>query len=140
MNELLYFGLIALVSVLLVGWRGLAEQKKRRALAEKWIREEYGSAPLQNRGRDEAAVTGSYLHGSPSFFLDDITWNDLDMELVFRRMNYARSSAGAGELYRMLRCPVMEEEMLREIDWGRAGELIEKERRHSMDYIKSMLA
>ena len=116
MNELLYFGLIALVSVLLVGWRGLAEQKKRRALAEKWIREEYGSAPLQNRGRDEAAVTGSYLHGSPSFFLDDITWNDLDMELVFRRMNYARSSAGAGELYRMLRCPVMEEEMLRERD------------------------
>ena len=33
-----------------------------------------------------------------------------------------------------------EEEMLREIDWSRAGELIEKERRHSMDYIKSMLA
>ncbi len=116
MNELLYFGLIALASVLLVGWRGLAEQKKRRALAEKWIREEYGSAPLQNRSRDEAAVTGSYLHGSPPFFLDDITWNDLDMDLVFRRINYARSSAGAGELYRMLRCPVMEEETLRERD------------------------
>ncbi len=33
-----------------------------------------------------------------------------------------------------------EEEMLREIEWSRAGELIEKERRHSMDYIKSMLA
>lgn len=114
MNELIYFGLIMLVSVFLVGWRGLAEQKRQRALTEKWIRKEYGSAPMENRGRDEAAVTGSYLHCSPSFFLDDITWNDLDMELVFRRVNYARSAAGAGELYRMLRCPAMESGTLTE--------------------------
>lgn len=116
MNELVYFGVIVLVSLLLVGWRGKAEQKRQRALAERWIREEYGTAPTENRGRDEATVTGSYLHSSPPFFLDDITWNDLDMELVFRRMNYTRSSAGAGELYRMLRCPVMERETLKERD------------------------
>ena len=31
------------------------------------------------------------------------------------------------------------EEMMQEIDWERVGEFIEKERRHSLDYIKSML-
>lgn len=131
MNEWLIFGGIALAAVLLVGMQGLREQKKQRALAEKLIREEYGRAPMENRGRDEAAVEGSFLHAEKGFFLDDITWNDLDMGLVFRRMNYARCSAGAEELYRMLRCPEMEETVLRERDiladcMAERGELREK--------------
>lgn len=116
MNEWMIFGAIVLCTVFLVGMQGLREQKKQRALAQKLIREEFGSAPKENRSRDEAAVKGSFLHAKKEFYLDDITWNDLDMELVFRRMNYARCSAGAEELYRMLRCPAMERETLRERD------------------------
>ncbi len=119
MNEWIIFGGIVLVSAVIVGWRGMLEQKKQRALAEKLIREEYGTVPGKERRREEAAIKGSYLHdrkNAGQFFLDDITWNDLDMDLMFQRMNYARSSAGAGELYRMLRCPVTEREVLRERD------------------------
>lgn len=116
MNEWMVLGGIALLAVFLVGMQGWREQKRQRALAKKLIREEYGTAPKENKGREEAAVTGSFLHAEKNFFLDDITWNDLDMELVFRRMNYARCSAGAEELYRMLRCPAMEKETLRERD------------------------
>lgn len=116
MNEWLVFGAIALIAVVFVGLQGKREQKRQRALAGKWIKEEYGSAPTANRGRDEAAVQGSFLHAEKGFYLDDITWNDLDMDLVFRRANYARCSAGGEELYRMLRCPVMEKETLRERD------------------------
>ena len=119
MKEWIVFGAIVLVSAVIVGWRGLVEQRKQRALAEKLIREEYGTVPGKERHREEAAVKGSYLHwkeSSGAFSLDDITWNDLDMDLIFRRMNYARSSAGAGELYRMLRCPVAEKEILKERD------------------------
>lgn len=119
MNEWVVFGGIVLVSAVIVGWRGMLEQKKQRALAEKLIREEYGTVPGRERRREEAAVKGSYLldrKTASTFFLDDITWNDLDLDLVFQRMNYARSSAGAAELYRMLRCPVMERETLRERD------------------------
>lgn len=116
MNEWMIFGAIVLCAVFLVGMQGLREQKRQRALAQKLIREEFGSAPKENRSREEAAVKGSFLHAKKEFYLDDITWNDLDMELVFRRMNYARCSAGAEELYRMLRCPAMERETLRERD------------------------
>ena len=114
MNEWMIFVGIVLAAIVLLGIQGQRERKKQRALARKRIREEYGAAPMENRDRDEAAVEGSFLHAEKDFFLDDITWNDLDMELVFRRMNYARCSAGAEELYRMLRCPVMEEKLLRE--------------------------
>lgn len=116
MNEWIIFGALALLIVFLTGIQGMREQKRKRAFAEKMIREEYGNHPRENKARDEAAVTGSYLHAEKDFFLDDITWNDLDMELVFSRMNYARCSAGAEELYRMLRCPVMKEDILRERD------------------------
>ena len=116
MNEWMVFGGIALLAVFLVGMQGWREQKRQRTLAKKLIREEYGTAPGENKSREEAAVTGSFLHAKKGFFLDDITWNDLDMELVFRRMNYARCSAGAEELYRMLRCPVTESEILQERD------------------------
>lgn len=116
MNEWMIFLAIALCAVFLVGLQGRREAKRQRAFAQKLIREEYGSVPMKNSARDEAAVEGSYLHAQKEFFLDDITWNDLDMERMFRRVNYARCSAGAGELYRMLRCPVMEEETLKERD------------------------
>ncbi len=116
MNEWMIFLGIALCAVFLVGLQGRREAKRQRAYAQKLIREEYGTAPMKNSARDEAAVEGSYLHAQKEFFLDDITWNDLDMDRVFRRVNYARCSAGAGELYRILRCPVMEEETLKERD------------------------
>lgn len=116
MDEWMIIGAVALCAVFLVGLQGWREQKRQRAFAQKLIREEYGTAPMKNRARDEAAAEGSYLHGRKEFFLDDITWNDLDMDLIFRRINYARCSAGAEELYRMLRCPVMEEETLKERD------------------------
>lgn len=116
MNEWIVFGAIVLISVFLVGIQGRREKKRQREFAEKWIREEYGTMPVSRQGREEAAVEGSFLHGKKAFYLDDITWNDLDMDAVFRRVNYARCSAGAEELYRMLRCPVMREDTLKERD------------------------
>ena len=59
MKEWIVFGAIVLVSAVIVGWRGLVEQRKQRALAEKLIREEYGTVPGKERHREEAAVKGS---------------------------------------------------------------------------------
>lgn len=127
MDGLIVISTIVLLSALIVGFQGFREQKKQRALAEKWIREEYGTAPIRNRFREEASIkSGSaslrskaqenyhLFLGEKEIFLDDITWNDLDMELIFERLNYSRCSAGAEELYRMLRYPVMEREILLE--------------------------
>lgn len=116
MNEWMIFGGIALCAVFLAGMQGRREQNRQRARAQKLIREEYGTAPKENKSREEAAVEGSFLHAEKDFYLDDITWNDLDMDLIFKRLNYARCSAGAGELYRMLRCPAMEAGTLKERD------------------------
>lgn len=44
--------------------------------------------------------------------IDDITWNDLNMDAVFFQMNHTRTSAGEERLYHILRSPVYEENEL----------------------------
>ena len=45
--------------------------------------------------------------------IDDITWNDLGMDDIFRMMNNTNSSAGQEYLYRMLRQPDADMESLK---------------------------
>ena len=49
-----------------------------------------------------------------SWMIDEITWNDLAMEQVFERVNSAGSSVGEEYLHKVLRAPVMDEELLAE--------------------------
>ena len=43
--------------------------------------------------------------GADSGYIDDITWNDLDMDRIYKKMNIANSSVGQESLYKMLRIP-----------------------------------
>ena len=47
-------------------------------------------------------------------YIDDITWNDLDMDKVFQRIDHTRSSVGEGYLYFLLRTPVSDQSILDE--------------------------
>jgi hypothetical protein len=40
-------------------------------------------------------------------YIDDITWNDLDMNSIFEKVNNAISGMGEGVLYNMLRYPLL---------------------------------
>lgn len=50
-----------------------------------------------------------YHRDENDFLIDDTTWQDLDMNLIYCRMNYCKSSAGDEYLYNMLRHPVTSE-------------------------------
>lgn len=45
--------------------------------------------------------------GLDSFLVDDITWNDLDMDRLFKRLNPGLSTSGEQYLYYMLRSPAV---------------------------------
>ena len=55
-----------------------------------------------------------------SFQLDDISWNDLDMDRVFRRLNPRRSTSGEQYLYYMLRSPALDR-----TEWDARKQLID---------------
>ena len=48
------------------------------------------------------------------FFIDDITWNDLDMDNIFMMINNTNSSVGRDYLYKILRKPVFNKKILEE--------------------------
>ncbi len=49
-------------------------------------------------------------------YIDDITWNDLDMDKIFLMINNTNSSVGRDFLYKMLRKPVTDTNELKERD------------------------
>lgn len=51
--------------------------------------------------------------GRDAFLIDDITWNDLGMDDVFKRINASLSTSGEQYLYHMLRAPAVAEEPYR---------------------------
>lgn len=46
--------------------------------------------------------------------IDEITWNDLEMDGVFRKFNYTKSFIGEISLYKILRNPIYNIEILKE--------------------------
>lgn len=73
--------------------------------------------------------------GEDETCIDDITWNDLDMDRIFLMINNSHSSIGRDYLYRMLRIPSADKSVLEERE--RLAEYFEKhpeERTRIMQY------
>lgn len=111
---------------LLIGLAGLAGlfflfyhnhrqfQKARRARIE----ESWGRIPDREYSYEEFERIRHYFDREPGegFSLDEITWQDLDLDSVFRQMNHTWSSVGEEMLYKILRTPSFDEDILRERD------------------------
>lgn len=82
----------------------------RKMLMNK-IRREWGQEPEREYDPTEFdCISHYYLNKrTDQFQIDDITWNDLDMDRIFAQMNHTRSFLGESYLYYMLRTPQMEE-------------------------------
>jgi len=48
------------------------------------------------------------------FYIDDITWNDLDMGIIYRRINHCMTLPGSQYLYYLLKAPLFSKSKLKE--------------------------
>ncbi|MBP3278774.1 MAG: hypothetical protein J6M44_07455, partial [Butyrivibrio sp.] len=77
----------------------------RRMLIKK-LNNEYGKEPQRNyKAKDREHISGFYKNHRQDFQIDDTTWNDLNMDSVYDRMDYCLSAVGEEYLYYMLRTP-----------------------------------
>ncbi len=68
---------------------------------------------------DEFEAVSHYFRNTVNkdeYFVDDITWNDLDMDEVFALINNTNSSIGREYLYKILRTPTSDASVLSERD------------------------
>lgn len=93
--------------------KGLLDGKKERERQRKKLLETFGKGGRAKYADGELDAVPRYFRKHPeAFFLDDITWNDLDLDRVFLQMNSCGSSAGQEYLYYLLRTPSFSAEEL----------------------------
>ena len=85
---------------------GIRDKKRLDARERRRLRENFGKpgAKEYQDGRYEQ-IPGYQKRHRQSFEIDDITWNDLDMDLLYHRMDTTCSAAGEEYLYWLLRSP-----------------------------------
>lgn len=89
--------------------------RKRRKLFLSRMRRQWGKVSERAYTLEEIDNISHYasrLKEDAPFFVDDITWNDLNMDRVFVGINQTVSSPGEDYLYYLLRTPRLSEEEL----------------------------
>lgn len=111
--EYLILFLALLLAGVLVFAKGLWDARVQERWKRKKLREAFGKRAEREYADGEFVGIPRYFEKhQEGFFLDDITWNDLDLDEIFLQMNSTGSSAGQEYLYAMLRTPSFSEEEL----------------------------
>ncbi|WP_147424555.1 MutS-related protein [Parablautia intestinalis] len=96
--------------ILLFMLKGFYDFKKSEKKFVKSLYETYGTLPQREYKPEQfESISHYFLKHKEGFFVDDITWNDLNMDEIFQKINYTYSSAGEEYLYYILRKPCMDE-------------------------------
>ncbi len=85
----------------------LIDTYRANAKIKRMVRERWGKPPVERLWEDRLESVETYweerqLRLGHARYVDSITWNDLDMNLIFTRLNSTFSSVGAEYLYARL--------------------------------------
>ena len=103
-----YMTMFALAAIFLAlsALIGSRDRKDREEKERRHLKEGFGKKGNKVYPDGRTAQIPAYFMRHPGDFqIDDITWNDLDMDLLFQSMDTTCSSPGEEYLYRLLRCP-----------------------------------
>lgn len=100
----LYFFLAVIAGYIIFSIYGKVSHDRK---CRRNIRAQWGKKPIKDySANDYSSICNYYSHvreHSDKFYIDDITWNDLDMNRVFSRINNTQTDIGEECLYKMLR-------------------------------------
>lgn len=132
MEYIVFAAAMILFLVLIMGKGYLDEKKKEKKFVENLYRN-YGVLPERKYRADElsAHISMYYRNHEEDGQLDDITWNDLNLNEIYQKMNYSHSAAGDEYLYYRLRTPMKDAEEL---------EAYEKQIQYFMSHEKERVA
>lgn len=93
----------------------LSENKRRKLFLQQKLKNAWGQIPDREYTYEDFHHISQFFYKrkKEGFFIDDITWNDLDMDRIFMLLNQTFSAVGGDCLYDILRKPVFEEKELK---------------------------
>lgn len=107
-----FAGMIVVLIVLFMGIEYRNSRNFQKRTLEK-IYQEYGRGSVRKYGLEELShIHMYYQKHRTDGQIDDITWNDLHMDELYRQINTSLSAAGDEYLYYRLRTPVCGEDQM----------------------------
>lgn len=134
MEYLVFLGVLVAFFIL---WciNGVRQERQKRLRFEEKLKQLEGKLPDKQYDPEYFLFKGkNYKQKDNAFGIDEITWNDLSMDEVFKRMDYTYSAAGEETLYRILRTPSFDQSELEH-----RGELIRFFETHKKERIDLQL-
>lgn len=118
--EILGYVVIAVVVLMFFAYNSYKYSRDREILIRADIRDAFGTKNSREYKIGEFEKIRNYYdyikkNKGMDYYIDDITWNDVDMDGVFKQMNNTQSSVGEEYLYYMLRKGKNTKEELEEI-------------------------
>lgn len=112
-------GKYLIITVLVLGffiWKSWYDAKTRRTKLRYQLKKQWGKVPKEEYTSEKFQSLGAYYRTikNEKTDVDDITWNDIDMDEIFMVMNNTRSAMGEEYLYSMLHQLKYQEEDLLE--------------------------
>lgn len=108
-----YFAITPLALIALIVFN---KMKKNRLIREgkERLRRQWGKEHIENRAILDIRKLYDFLSKDreESFVIDDITWRDLNMDLVLGKIDHTKSLPGMNYLYNMLRNPLFDQKEL----------------------------
>lgn len=102
-----------LLLVVLIFAREAWQDAKRKKKFRQSLRDNFGKMPTRKYTMENSVhIPGYYQRHEEEGQLDDITWNDLSMDEVFKRINYTHTATGEEYLYYLLRSVKQDKESL----------------------------
>lgn len=112
MEILVFLGILVVIFICFV-FRGLSEDKKKKEKLKKQLKADYGKPNVRTWKTGELDIISRYSEKKKrDYCIDSLTWNDLDMDDVYRQMAYTHSSVGDDYLYYLLKNPRQDKESL----------------------------
>ena len=116
MDYIILAGVLVLFIVLFMGSEYMSNRKYQKRYLEN-IYKSYGTVPERDYKAGEMEHIAMYYHKhSVVHQIDEITWNDLDMDSIYQKMNVSCSAAGDEYLYYRLRTPIYEQDEMEHME------------------------
>ncbi|NLZ81619.1 MAG: hypothetical protein GX913_07460 [Clostridiales bacterium] len=115
MNKNIYFYLFAGIFLFLIIKFYYHQRENKRNFLYK-AKKHWGQIPEREYEYEEFERISHYFRNKEGITdsIDDITWNDLNMDHIFMLMNNTYSSIGEEYLYMILRTPLFDDKVLKE--------------------------
>ena len=136
MEYIVLVGVLVLFIVLFMGNEYISTRRYQKKYLEN-IYQSYGTPSERSyKVGDMEHIAMYYLKHPSSHQIDDITWNDLNMDSIYQRMNVSCSAAGDEYLYYRLRTPIYEQTEMEHIEFRVRYFMEHEKERHE---VQSML-